>query len=420
MKNTTAKPVALIKSVKRYPGLDLLHHAAYYHAARVGYQDLISRSLHDFKDGCEPQTSRWVNLAAPLVSKELQFDIIVRALGSSEEKATAGTPLDKLCEAIARSSGAAYAPQRLEKVSAVRALTTLGGRAARQKELERAYRFDPSGLPSPVRILVVDDLATTGATLEAISSAIRDAHPEAHVVCFTLARVEAQMQNTHLDPNFFLHGSGMRSEKDTQRAVTTVRVASVGQGVGRPVTVPASKASSFARLTTRHASHAAARVTAKPLTSPDIRVQTSGKTPVPTPPKGLDTRVYVVGLLLSLMLLGATILFPAKKDQGGVAPQFVQLVAQNAIKSPDPIPERRPSTSMTAGKPGIVTVPSSGLRMNHSMASRIVPKTIVKNRERVEILRKYSSPTGPDWLQVRTKTGAVGWVVASVVKEVRG
>jgi hypothetical protein len=54
------------------------------------------------------------------------------------------------------------------------------------------------------------------------------------------------------------------------------------------------------------------------------------------------------------------------------------------------------------------------------MESRVIPKTAVRQKERVEILRRYSSQTGPDWILVRTKSGTIGWVVASVVKELRG
>jgi len=130
----------------------------------------------------------------------------------------------------------------------------------------------------------------------------------------------------------------------------------------------------------------------------------------------------VIGLLLSLLLLGATVLIPAKKEPASPTSQFVQLVNQSEIKSPEPIPERRtvqPGETLQ-GKPAVVTVPSTGLRMSHSMESRVIPKTSVRQKERIEILRRYSSQTGPDWILVRTNSGTIGWVVASVVKELRG
>jgi hypothetical protein len=135
--------------------------------------------------------------------------------------------------------------------------------------------------------------------------------------------------------------------------------------------------------------------------------------------RGWDTRAYVVGLVLSLMVLGATALLPAKKDPEPPA-QFASLVAENAVRSPDPIPERRNVSAYTmSGKTAVVTVPGTGLRVSHSMESRVIPREGVRQKERVEIIRRFSSQLGPDWLQVRTHSGAIGWVVASVVKEMR-
>lgn len=425
------KPTRLLKSAKRYPGIDLLYHVAYYHAARVGYQDIISRSLHDFKDGCEPQTARWISLAAPMVCKELSFDLIIRVLGSTELSATGEAPLDRLCKAIAQSSGATYAPERLSKEKSVRALTALGGRLTRQKELEGVYAFDSSGLPQTLRVLLIDDLATTGATLESVSKAIRSALPEAEVLCFVLARVDAQLQNTHLDPNYFLHGVPLEVRQKAARALTPAYVDAdeAIKKTSRMVTAEPAEFSEFHKKSGRMPvlsgvpeNNRPRRTTAVPLES----FGTSMKKPTLTQPasvrRGLDTRFYVVGLLLSLLLLGGTVLIPVKKDPPAPTSQFVQLVNQNAIKSPDPLPEHRsaPGAQMPSGKPALVTVPSTGLRMNHSMDSRPIARITVHQRERVEILRRFSPPTGPDWFQIRTKAGSVGWVVASVIKEVRG
>ena len=427
-------PAGLLQSHKRYQGVDLLYHVAYYHAARVGYQDIVSRSLHDFKDGCEPQTARWIALAAPRVCKDLKFDLIIRALGTAELKASSDMPLDRLCQAIAGGSGAVYAPERLEKTRAVRAMTSLAGRAARQKELDGCYTFDPAGLAPASRILIVDDIATTGATLEAIHAAVAAALPDATICCFVLARVEAQLQNTHIDPTYFLKGA----PADPVRATVRAPLADpAGSTVRRPqadpvtasvrMTAPADAAamrSASVRMTASGRSPLGgteAQRLKKVPSYADLRA-VPGRAPAPDTtgrvPRGLHTRFYVIGLVLSLLLLGATVLIPVKKDPPPPTSQFVQLVNQNAIKSPEPIPERRAPQSN--GKPAVVTVPSMGLRTSHSMESHIIPRETVRQRERVEILRRFSSATGPDWLQVRTRSGAVGWVVASVVRELRG
>jgi predicted amidophosphoribosyltransferase len=411
-------PSSVLQSARRYPGVERLYHVAYYHAARVGYQDIVSRSLHDFKDGCEPQAARWIALAAPRVCKDLNFDIIVRALGAAELKASPNIPLDRLCVAIAGGSGAAYEPERLEKEKAVRALTSLGGRVARQKELDGAYRFDASGLAGGVKILLVDDIATTGATLEAISRAITKALPGAVVSCFVLARVEAQLQNSHIDPDYFLKG------EQADPAHRSARM---------PFRTPAESVEFHDKTTRIPASRPASAPGSGPdtqklrkYTGPALGAGVSSKVAAPDQKgrvrKGLHTRFYVIGLLLSLLLLGATVLIPVKKEPAPPTSQFVQLVNQSEIKSPEPIPERRqvqPAQTLD-GKPAVVTVPSTGLRTSHSMESRVIPKTAVRQKERVEILRRYSSQTGPDWILVRTKSGTIGWVVASVVKELRG
>ncbi len=409
-------PSGLLQSVKRYPGVELLYHVAYYHAARVGYQDIVSRSLHDFKDGCEPQAARWIALAAPRVCGNLKFDVVVRSLGAGELKASPGTPLDRLCEAIAGGSGAVYEPARLEKQKLVRAMTSLGGRALRQKELDGVYTFDCSGLAGDARILVVDDIATTGATLEAVSRAITKALPGAAVTCFVLARVEAQLQNRHLDPNYFLKGV----QADTDRVTTRMSPSAVAE--------PSELFKKTARMTAPVAVQASGpdtqklRRAASPVQHTVVPAKAVSSEGTGRVRKGLHTRFYVIGLLMSLLLLGATVLIPVKKEPPPPTSQFVQLVNQNEIKSPEPIPERRPAqlAARTDGKPAIVTVPSTGLRTSHSMESRIISKTTVHQKERVEIIRRFSSQTGPDWMLIRTKSGTLGWVVASVVRELRG
>jgi len=450
MKTTTPTQAGLLKSAKRYPGLESLIHVAYYHAARVGYQDVISRSLHDFKDGCEPQTSRWISLATPLVCKQLNFDLIVRPLGSAEETVSGSAPLDRLCRAIATASGATYAPERLRKTGPVRALTTLGGRVMRQMELDGAYAFDAAGLPDTFRVLVVDDLVTTGATLEAVCRTIRGARPGARILTFVLARVEAQVQNAHLDQNYFLHGAtatkghpetsvmgtakAPRSVTESSRSLLSVMPTSRGPASAvRPSVRHDSAGSSddlsgFMRMTKSTAAPPPEQKMAilpsgpaRPRINSPVDARAKAAIPSLRKRKGLDTRVYVVGLVLSLLLLGATFLIPTKKEPQAQPAQFVQLVTENAIRSQDPLPERRPAVApATEGKPGVVTVPSTGLRASHSIQSKVIPKTTVRNRERVEIVRKFTSQTGPDWILVKTRSGVLGWVMSSVVKEVRG
>jgi hypothetical protein len=414
----TQAPSSLLQSARRYAGVERLYHVAYYHAARVGYQDIVSRSLHDFKDGCEPQAARWIALAAPAVCKDLNFEIIVRVLGAAELKASPNIPLDRLCVAIAGGSGAAYEPERLEKGKVVRALTSLGGRLARQKELDGVYRFDATGLEGAVKVLLVDDIATTGATLAATSKAITQAIPGAVITCFVLARVEAHLQNRHINPDYFLKG------EQADMAQCGARMSLRAPAEPSEFLPPSTRIPSSRPPSGRGSGPDSQRI-GNP-TGPVLPPGVSSKPAAPDRKgrvrKGLHTRYYVIGLLLSLLLLGATVLIPVKKEPAPPTSRFVQLVNQSEITSPEPIPERRPvqSGETLQGTPAVVTVPGAGLRTSHSMESRVIPKTTVRQKERVEILRRYSSQTGPDWILVRTNSGTIGWVVASVVKEMHG
>jgi predicted amidophosphoribosyltransferase len=406
MKPTQSKAAGLLKTVKRYPGVDTVYHVAYYHAARVGYQDVISRSVHDFKDGSEPQLTRWISLAAPLVCKELQFDLIIRALGSAEENATGTAPLDKLCNAIAECSGADYTPERLRKSSPVRALTTLGGRVMRQKELDGVYEFDGKGLPESLRILMVDDLATTGATMEAVTKAIRSSHAGAEILHFVLARVEGQTPNSHLDSAYFLGGNSSDTRRKSGPLTLSAPSPSIPSHRGK-VVERARRDSSVSRQ----------------ISQADLERGRAGNGGGDGEKRGIDTKVYVIGLLASLVLLGTTVLIPMKKRESSTTQQFAQLVSQNEVKSPDPIPERREPVvepfPAPGARAGVILVPSTGLRIYHSMDARRVARSFVRRRERVEILHRFSARTGPDWIQLRTRSGEVGWVVASVVREVQ-
>ena len=442
MKIPLSSAIELLTSEKRYPGIEVLHHVAYYHAARVGYQDVVSRSLHDFKDGAEPQTSRWISLAAPAGAAQMQCNAIVRALGSAEEVPSGRTPLDRLCAEIAIAGGGTYDPGRLKKTRSVRPMMTIAGRALRQKELDGAYEFSAEGLAADACVLIVDDLVTTGSTMAAIAAAVRRVLPGGTISCFSLARVEAQLQNGHLNSAYFLHGGDITPDAHVGEGLVTEKASDATLARARTMGAPSLRAPSIqapsmrAPSTSAPSPHAPSSAGAGSPLRQSVRFDSPGgaiprrasrpasgpRSPLASPParkRGWDTRVYVVGLVLSLMVLGASALLPAKKNPEPPA-QFARLVAENGVQSPDPIPERRNvAAPAPSGKPAVVTVPGTGLRVSHSMESRVIPRESVRQKEHVEILRRFTPQLGPDWLQVKTRTGTIGWVVASVVREVR-
>ncbi len=170
----TPQSISLLKDSEQIRGISQVYFAAYHRPTNSGRPDSISQCIQDFRKWIEPQTSRWISLVAPLICSAGPFDIIVRALGSGELTARVNGSLDRLCEVIAQQSGATYAPELLVKSRATRTLQGLGGRVAHQKELAGVYEFRGADIKASSRILVVDDIMSTGSTLEAVGSAIKN------------------------------------------------------------------------------------------------------------------------------------------------------------------------------------------------------------------------------------------------------
>ena len=87
-------------------------------------------------------------------------------------------------------------------------------------------------------------------------------------------------------------------------------------------------------------------------------------------------------------------------------------------ESAAPAPTVEPVRAAEPAYPqGVVTVPDAGLRQSASLNARMVGKVSLRNGEQVSIVKKHKPDFGPSWVQVKTKSGKVGWVFASVVHE---
>jgi uncharacterized protein YgiM (DUF1202 family) len=127
--------------------------------------------------------------------------------------------------------------------------------------------------------------------------------------------------------------------------------------------------------------------------------------------------VLVLGLIVVANKAGV---FSAKYQgsDASVIPQPTE--APMAVPSAPPSPPAREpvAESKPKGPQGVITVPAAGLRAGPSLDSKALRKS-VRGNEHVTILKRKASSAGPDWVQIETKSGAVGWVWASVVRESR-
>jgi len=371
----------------RVKGVSQVSHIGYYHPVRAGHQDRVSTSLRKFIDGGEPHLSRWIELAAPRVAGELSFDLIVRVLRHDEVTSDGSAPLDKLCDAIATASGKPYVPHRMQKKRTTRPLEDLVGKAARATEMDGVLQFDESSMKHNAQILVVDSLLWTGATLEAVARAIHEKLPQAEVMAFVLTRADATSNNSHLNPDYF-----EGTPNDTAGAPPKGR-----------------KESSRPKQAKDAQPVPAAGVTPAPDAVPARRSR------VPT------STILIGGMALVFLVIGALVpLRSSKKPPDTPDP----LIEPFEVSPPENAgPPASPSTvqpvrlSEPAYPQGIVTVPAAGLRQSASMDARMVSKVSLRKGDQVSIVKKHKPDFGPTWVQVRTKSGKVGWVFASVVQE---
>jgi hypothetical protein len=179
-------------------------------------------------------------------------------------------------------------------------------------------------------------------------------------------------------------------------------------------------------------------------TPPSIHVADTVRMTVPAglraPAKGKGMRsrrvkTIVLAALLVILLVGA--LAPMRSSKDAIASsELIPLREQVADEAPPPVlttpfepaAERQPvappapaaaAPQKLTGPIAVVMVPGAGLRKDHSITSRIITGSSLKDGERVAILQRFSGGSGPSWVQVRTKTGKTGWVFASLVHQKR-
>jgi hypothetical protein len=379
-----------------------------------------SSFLEDFISGREPQTTQWIRLASIVASQSFSCDVVIRVLQSKEKSASGNLPLDKLGTSIARKVGAKYSPGRLKRV--VVGLDNFVSDPNDPGRVNEAFAFDKSFLPANARVLVIGDTETPPATFEAIQKAVLAELAKAEVKSFTLQWLEQHFQSAPLDDSYFLSNASPLSV--LSREANPHRPENPTEPIPVILEHPGFQASEQVPPPVQDPSAGAPVTTSVPAVAPLTprralpALNQKKKAAHQSSRLGAATIAMVV-LAVVIFVLGGLNAIIFKKSEGPTNSYIPEVVSEASVEPPkveaapvvEPVAVEKPR-----GPSGVVTVPSAGLRSKPSLEAKPL-KSIVKNKERVTILKRRASDVGPDWLQIETKSGTVGWVWASVVRE---
>jgi hypothetical protein len=440
-----AGPAGVIDASEDFDDLVQVLHVANFIPVNWGAQDRVSRSIVDFQYNREPQTQQWIRLAESALPA-IPCDVIVRALSSKESTSNGKYPLDLLCQHLSRRLNVPFAPERLWKFRRTGAVKNAGGKAARLKMLFNAYEFYGSSLPPHARVLIVDDLITTGATASSIAAAIRKELPDAEVRLFALARTDPHLVQAHLErftsapveePAVPIEANPHLDEKYFFRSASpSLAQPPVRPRKTPPITPPVLPRPPAPRVELP-TSPAVIIPADKIFGEEELPVTDSGPVPPPRvePASVLPARPRAVAQVPQAPAGTKRFLNPVFIGIGAAVIVFIGffLMNQLSVKEPGrqelpppettvpPVVETKPQPSPIVAPPkkdrrprGLINVPSIGLRAGPTIDTTIL-QVDVKEGEEVVILQTVSAAAGPDWLQIRTKGGAVGWVFTGVV-----
>jgi hypothetical protein len=190
-------------------------HLCYYEPNHRS-DDLLTIKLLSFKNGVNTDIQIWSSWAlTELIKLNLNFDFVVRSLGSKELNATGNAPLDILCRTISSGLNAEYIPGLISKLKTTEKLSTISKLDDRKAQLDGVF-FANNNFERILNknILVIDDVATSGTTSRYILNAIKSKYPLINPYLFTLAKTSREDNaNANISTNRFSSGVSTKSNR---------------------------------------------------------------------------------------------------------------------------------------------------------------------------------------------------------------
>ncbi len=158
------------------------------------YQEEVRKSIHRYKfSGLSGYADSYGRLVAQCVEDHLQnrFDVVTWVPISSKRKRIRGYDQAKILAVCTAEHLGFGTEETLRKCKDTAAQSGLKEDAARRANAMGAYEiFDPQRVAGK-RVLLIDDVVTTGSTLSECARVLRT-HGASDVVCATLARARTQ------------------------------------------------------------------------------------------------------------------------------------------------------------------------------------------------------------------------------------
>ncbi len=163
-----------------------------YYIPSKNDKTVLSNLLIDFKGNSNidivKEVCKWA--CNELSNKEIKITTIIRALSSIEIEADRETSLDALGNSLAICLNANYRPEILKKNRYTYPLKKIDIEK-RSKEIENVYYTDYTFSKND-SILIIDDIYTTGTTINEIIRALRSKNPEMAICYFTVGKTSFQ------------------------------------------------------------------------------------------------------------------------------------------------------------------------------------------------------------------------------------